>query len=714
MIVSQKRLCAYTLTEIVIVMLVIAVVVAVSLKITKAKFDSVIKYTYYSAYDLLSSVTGEMITDSDLSEQYGDLSFNFPSSSNKDMFFKTANLFPQPRFAVNDVKDKFSGYLRDMFMQKACAYDVSSACSPMSDESRYNSSKCGVINSGSWCGTQTVEALVYSVGCFACCHPLDDTDPTNPDGGDSGGGSGGGSTGGYACYPRQDPSTKQYYRTDCPGQTDTVYYPNKCNVVNFGFREDTCGHFVRDCAGGTTVDYPWNCPVDCPNTDGWHLIMNGEHCVKTCSDGSYIVYGLQSTCPSPDCAADEEYDSATNSCVKKNNCAEGEIWDSDLNSCRVPQTADDCTATQVYDKDKQMCREKNITIPQAGNDFCEAFAGMTNTVAVNCTGKNTTNVKSAVESGDFSELEPDIVLRNGMRLYNLKNPAVLIKKLEGNESVAILSKSEIKVSLKEKMYMVWNNLALKISYLIHNLLEQPAYAICASMHSTDGSCPGYWCEASEHKEGTGCFRCCTPKPSTGGGCTPPSCSSGYILDKSLGKCGQCVKDTSCTPPTCDEGYELDTTKGECGECAKIKDTDDKDSPEITVPTLDGLNEKGYIVYVDIDGERGDSILYEDVYPFYITFSGLVIPAFERGKEAGGNSKAHLAVSVKYDTYDSTRKINWMTPKSTDFQHAACMSKYVTATNYCTGVVDNDLSSKQSICSNKESDCRIVPNKPLKF
>ena len=138
---------------------------------------------------------------------------------------------------------------------------------------------------------------------------------------------------------------------------------------------------------------------------GWHLIMNGEHCVKTCSDGSYIVYGLQSTCPSPDCAADEEYDSATNSCVKKNNCGEGEIWDSDINSCRVPQTADDCTATQVYDKDKQMCREKNITLPQDGNAFCDAFVSMTNTNKFNCSGKNTAQIKEVLASGDFSNLE---------------------------------------------------------------------------------------------------------------------------------------------------------------------------------------------------------------------------------------------------------------------------------------------------------------------
>lgn len=86
-----KRFKAYTLTEIVIVMLIIAVIVAVSLKITKAHMDSVVKYTYYSAYDLLSSVTGEMITDSDLSEQYGNYKSELPIRSlSKSLISKNA------------------------------------------------------------------------------------------------------------------------------------------------------------------------------------------------------------------------------------------------------------------------------------------------------------------------------------------------------------------------------------------------------------------------------------------------------------------------------------------------------------------------------------------------------------------------------------------------------------------------------------------------
>ena len=41
---------AYTLAEVVIVMLVIAVVAGVSIKITKAKLDNIISYTYYMGY----------------------------------------------------------------------------------------------------------------------------------------------------------------------------------------------------------------------------------------------------------------------------------------------------------------------------------------------------------------------------------------------------------------------------------------------------------------------------------------------------------------------------------------------------------------------------------------------------------------------------------------------------------------------------------------
>ena len=54
---------AYTLAEIIIVMLVIALIVAVSIRITKMKLDNIVTYTYYSAYSTLRNISRNMISD---------------------------------------------------------------------------------------------------------------------------------------------------------------------------------------------------------------------------------------------------------------------------------------------------------------------------------------------------------------------------------------------------------------------------------------------------------------------------------------------------------------------------------------------------------------------------------------------------------------------------------------------------------------------------
>ena len=51
---------AYTLAEVVITMLIISVVVAISIKLTKSKLDNVTSYTYYSAYKTLDTVVLEL------------------------------------------------------------------------------------------------------------------------------------------------------------------------------------------------------------------------------------------------------------------------------------------------------------------------------------------------------------------------------------------------------------------------------------------------------------------------------------------------------------------------------------------------------------------------------------------------------------------------------------------------------------------------------
>ena len=59
----RTKLWGYTLAEIVVVMLIIAVVVAVTIGITRAKLNNVVSYTYYNAYSTLRKISTEMLAD---------------------------------------------------------------------------------------------------------------------------------------------------------------------------------------------------------------------------------------------------------------------------------------------------------------------------------------------------------------------------------------------------------------------------------------------------------------------------------------------------------------------------------------------------------------------------------------------------------------------------------------------------------------------------
>ena len=133
---------------------------------------------------------------------------------------------------------------------------------------------------------------------------------------------------------------------------------------------------------------------------------------------------------------------------------------------------------------------------------------------------------------------------------------------------------------------------------------------------------------------------------------------------------------------------------------------DSQNREVNVDTW------GYKLYVDIDGVRGGSgTLWEDVYPFYVTLSGTVIPAYDinNPETAGGDSKLHLQTSVHDEFVDANgRHTQWIT-KSTTFKDSACTMGYVNAaTPYCQGVALN------AQCSTQNHDCRLKTVMPIKF
>ena len=128
------------------------------------------------------------------------------------------------------------------------------------------------------------------------------------------------------------------------------------------------------------------------------------------------------------------------------------------------------------------------------------------------------------------------------------------------------------------------------------------------------------------------------------------------------------------------------------------------------------NAYGYTVYIDIDGVKGDSRLWSDVYPFYITLSGKVIPGYDSSANpngAGGDSTSHMQVSVEYEHFNSgKRAISWLA-KSVPFKEGACLSGYVgDATPYCR---NNPSVTKAPNCTTEsDSVCRVKQIQPVKF
>ena len=131
--------------------------------------------------------------------------------------------------------------------------------------------------------------------------------------------------------------------------------------------------------------------------------------------------------------------------------------------------------------------------------------------------------------------------------------------------------------------------------------------------------------------------------------------------------------------------------------------------------------QSYLVFADIDGDSGSSTYNVDVFLFYITLSGKVIP-LDVSSQASLNvldpftSSVPLKVSVQYDDYSSgNRVVRWMEPKSTEFQQAACMSNYIPLTStYCRAYQDDaDTIIAHNTCVNAEHDCRMMYEKPLR-
>lgn len=519
---------AYTLAEVIIVMLIIAVVVSISIKLAKTKLEHITSYTYYSAFSVVRNVTAEMLNDFNAEDENyisheGLLTRLFMPKAFGEQYclaVDSNNCYLYKQVRAMDIFEKYCGVVGS---KDNCSITLNTETITKFAEETFGftpKNKFGefstVINS--------LSAYEEKVGRRAC-----------------------------AWYKPQNECLDNYYTG--------IYNHGAC----FG---QSHGNWV----GAST------CVMD----DFDYVFFYRVDLEKPAEPYIPIDPDPPSCTPTP-CTGGNEFDMDICDCACKKVPPEitpcGKEWSD--SQCQLVDKSDfstTCPAGQVFDKSDSVCGCKPIkpSIPIKGANYCKLFVSYSNTsqLQTECAGDSVSS-----DTTEFAGLKPDIILRNGMRLYNVSQNPVKIPILTGNSK---------------------------------------------------GNAYTYKNDANE---------------------------------------------------------------------------------DVTID----LDEYGYILYVDIDGERsGNGVLWEDVYPFYVTLSGMTVPAFKTGdvESYGGGSKLYLQVSLQ-DEYlnNSGRHIDWLL-KSKPFRESACKSGYLSAnSNYCKA---SPAITTLAQCGLEGHDCRLKYVSPSKL
>ena len=135
---------------------------------------------------------------------------------------------------------------------------------------------------------------------------------------------------------------------------------------------------------------------------------------------------------------------------------------------------------------------------------------------------------------------------------------------------------------------------------------------------------------------------------------------------------------------------------------------------------------GFTVYADINGiKNGTGTLWDDVFPFYITSTGYVIPGYplDASKDAeadnplttvyrGGNDYSYLPVDVYYhelDNIHSTKK-RVLVSSNVSFARGACVAGLVQNNSpYCKNIFDTTKAQYTAVYDEERSKC-VVPGR----
>ncbi len=570
MIKKRSSLLAYTLSEIVVVMLIISVVVAVTIGVTKKKLDSNVSYTYYSAYESLKDVSRTMLTD-----------FN-PKNP------KYQAKLPENHFYKSVYQTKYRNMIRSLWELPA-------------EASYFND------NNG-------LPSAITPIQCHLCAKYYIGSEL---------------STCLENCIPDDD--------LELPGQQLGCTLTCDEGEVLMNANSPNC--FCASLPNTT-----------CPVNKVWNATLQKCVCKTTCGIG---YRQNESTCECESISFPVEPDDSDDSDDTEVGCSAGDTPPSCGQECvdgqwqAIVGYSKDCNELTQEWRDLPDCKCVPIarTIPLKGENFCEEFERRVNTNSGDDYCKGTTISSS---DKDFSNKTPDLVLRNGIMIYNLHSDPQEISELAGN-------KSGFTVQL--------------------NTINQP------SLDINNGKFDGKLHLINFNY---------TPMPTT------------HIVLSRLGFYSLVSNVFS------QSAYGIDFSG-----VTPVGTTNIGSTTIQSTKTVD-TGEYGYVVYVDIDGKKGSSTLWDDVFPFYITLSGQVVPAYttDDGSDLGGNNPFYLQTSVQYEKISSQgrRKIDWLA-KSVSFKEGACKSGFLnSSTPYCSGI--GKLSQCNTTASGEKCSLKIV--KPVKF
>ena len=646
-----KALLAYTLTEIVIVMLVVAVIVAVTIGVTKHKLDSIVTYTYYSAYSSLRTATSQILADYDPTDERYQAKVESPSLLAKVGTFFTDNfgvLAARADITIGDVH----GTINDSNLTND---PVNGSLSQIHDVNSCRDS------GGTWCTAKKI-----------CVKSAADCNKTNNP---NVGGSGGSITG--SPITPQCPAGKKQCSASAKGASPvtiggmTIYC---CDDSGSGDHP----YIMEQCPAGTTSPTVLN-PVCKPGDPNAFTVMfsslapsgamqyapvtcccpsgmkwNGSQCVieqKDCEGTNPYKCGFCNTITgnwqNKLCLVGQHLDESTCQCVSDENpeCTGGKVWNGTEcvcpegtveqgGSCVTPTP--DCTGGRIWNGTECVCPEGQVWDGSQCKNSGDGSGG-----GEGCTGTAPCGKQCNASTGTWEDIP------GFSRECDEEQNKVW------NETQCSCVPSSRTITLNGQKYC---------EYLV-SLLNTKA-------------------NAAE--------------------CTGPSIGSN--LTSFVGK----LPDI-----TLRNGMRMYNVRQNPQAIADLVNNTEGGKTVLNGVEVD-TNKWGYTVYIDIDGEKGASEKWVDVYPFYVTLSGMVIPAYDKDHPGlyGGDSRNHLQVSIEDEVIDNgRRKIKWLA-KSVSYKEAACGAGYVGAnTPYCK---NGNAVSIKSECASSNSLCRLKYVKPIKF